>query len=274
MSKNVAIYDASDGDAPRIGKAWAGAEAIGVQSLKQLKAELSRLRNAGVPVAEMRFFTHGEQGTIFFGDESLTASDILSSLTGNGFEDLFAPGARVEFDGCNVAEVKEGCEGEAPCAMTDNGPRFLATFARTLLFKGGGSTHGSTSAGWVVPHFGTEIHHSSGHWVHAFIKRGATDVRLAAGDEVPSPAGIWVVRTQNQQFVYRFEGHFVSWTSKDEPDPRPSQRGTWSLGSDQLTIRWPYDESERWDLPLYDLHQTGVALDSFGGEFAVSAFRP
>src|SRR5262249_32808661 len=75
-------------------------------------------------------FGKGDTG---LGDDQLDTAHLLS-LQGKGFHSVFAPGARVFFGGCNIAEGRDGLE-------------FLKAFGQTFLFNGGGSVGPSTSLG-------------------------------------------------------------------------------------------------------------------------------
>jgi hypothetical protein len=279
MGNFFLIHDTRDSDLATMGPKRAnevGATAIGVNGVDALKAELSRLKKAGALIDQLLFYTHGNAGAIQFGNNHLTAGRILSEFAGNGFEDLFMPGAHIFFDGCNVATTKSGCSVPESCAMTDNGPVFLMTVAKTFLFKGGGRAGGWTSSGIGFPFLGgTKIWHPLGHRVYVYVNKGGA-LRLAIGDEF-STLGftVWKVWNGMEYFYYSFlnDGR-VFWCTEDEYD-KPfaawqkvkdltdaDRRGKWRLDSGSLQIQWVSVGSETWDLPLFTQYQTGIAFGS------------
>jgi Domain of unknown function (DUF4347) len=109
-------------------------EVIRIGSLDEFRQFLVRFRDAGRRIGSLQFFTHGDSGMAFFGHEALTAAKV-QGFAGQGFHTAFAPGARVFFSGCMVAQDVKGVN-------------FLKEFGRVFLFNGGGSVAGSTSPGY------------------------------------------------------------------------------------------------------------------------------
>jgi hypothetical protein len=261
MANFVLIYDTFDDVTKELGpKAAAhhGAQAIGVDSIGKLKAELSRLKSAGGRIDQMLVYTHGAPGALILGTDWVNANSIRNHLGGNGFEDLFTPGARVFLPGCEIAAVKAGCGPSSACWNTDNGLDFLLTFAKTLLFKGGGRVGGWDSAGrsgFLFPE--PKMYHLVGEVYYAYINQGGTRSRIAAGRERSSPEGVWEVSVSNDSrkrlyvFTKDAQVRYKFASGKDA-------RGTWKMQGDWLRIAWEWGGSDTWDLPLYDRYQTGI----------------
>jgi hypothetical protein len=129
--KLLSIFDAFD---------WVGRQQGGhvgsdvytvrVESLDQLKTLLDRLLSEGMTFQNAIFTTHGGPGRIRFGDangnERLTPHVLFSRYNAGRYERLFpSKGARMYFDGCNVAAGEEGW-------------LFLEAAARTFLRQAGG----------------------------------------------------------------------------------------------------------------------------------------
>jgi hypothetical protein len=277
--KYVVVYDKLQTE--KLGHAYChrlGARPVGVTDSTDLMKALDRLRWEGVKIDKLIFVTHGEPGTLFLESSVLTARRIRNEFTGRAFEDLFTPGAEVDFDGCNLAEVKEGCEtGE--CSEFANGSVFLMTVAETFLIRGGGRACGWTSAGYGIPKLGGDvIHHFSGERVCAYINKGGTRKRLATGDEVTpgNRAQWWKVWRDGKVFYYHFlPQQIVQWFTENQKGvlrPRTEQTGRWYIeNNDWLHIDWVSSEMERWDLPLFDKHQTGIAFDKGNRELDLHA---
>jgi hypothetical protein len=279
MGDYVIIYDSYKDDTTRIAKNRApevGAKAIGVASIGELERELTALLKSGAKIDRLLFYTHGEPGVIFLGTSNLTSSGVYS-LAGKGFEHLFLPDARINFDGCNIAEVKKGCEVGTACANTDNGAVFLTAVAKTFLFKAGGRVVGWDSAGWGFSRFGGSVmHHWNGNATHVFINNGGSQIRYAVGrQERPNPLGRWEVEVDKQIFYYRFDQpNKVGYTDKNKYRAgvsTPLGKGTWKMDGTGLNIAWETGEKEIWDVPLFSEYQTGTAFDTMGFDLSVVA---
>jgi hypothetical protein len=101
--------------------------------------------------------THGSPGGISFGGERLTV-DNIGWVAGRGYEDLFAVGARVFLDGCNVAEG-------------DAGSKFLRRLGEVFFIKVAGSIAASTSVGLGNP-FGAGVYHLWGETKRLYFAAG------------------------------------------------------------------------------------------------------
>jgi Domain of unknown function (DUF4347) len=277
MPNVVIIFDSNHDETTKIAQNRAqeiGATAIGASDVPDLQTKLGQMLKSGTRIKQLYFMTHGNPGAIMFGTSTLIASRVRTELTGLG--NLFLPNAEIGFDGCNVAEVKTGCEVGETCAETDNGPVFLSAVAKTLLPQSGGHVYGWTSAGWGFPSFGgSVIHHWNGTAVHIYItKRGQT--RLAVGRASwPEPLGRWEVKVDKEVFYYLFEtGGRVGWTDRSRYHAgiwEPIEKGTWKMDIDGVKIAWKGGETEIWDVPLYDEYQTGTAMDLLGFDLSVVA---
>lgn len=278
MGDYILIYDSSKDDTTDIAHNRApevGAKAIGVDSVSALKTELTRLKDSGVRIDRLLFYTHGEPGTIFFGTDTLLSTNVASEFAGNGFEDLFLPHARINFDGCNVASVKEGCEVGKNCSKTDNGTVFLTSVAKTFLFKGGGRAVGWTSNGFGFPSLGGSVmHHFSGTAVHIFVSKGGSRTRIGVGRvEMWSPLGWWEVKIVQKTFYYRFQSpaKVIYNDSFRSEYSTPTGKGVWKMDNDGVKIAWESGETEIWDTPLFAEYQTGTAMDLAGFDLSVIA---
>jgi hypothetical protein len=151
MPSKYVIYDSADSGflmsastAPDFA-AKHGWTAVGVGSLRQFTDALDGLRSSGVKLDQLRITTHGRSGLIVFGTDPLISANIGPRLAGRGYEDLFAPGANVYLDGCNVAEGRDGT-------------KFLKKLGELFFVKVSGSIQASTSFGFGVP-FGLDVVH-------------------------------------------------------------------------------------------------------------------
>jgi hypothetical protein len=237
-----------------------GARGIGVASVADLKAALRQLKTDGVTASQMQFDTHGSPGTAWFGADPFNASVIQSQFVGNGFEDLFSPGARVFFSGCNIAD-NNGCSAGA-CPVGDVGRNFLMTFAKTFLFKAGGRVGASTSLGLpTLAPWTNKVFHLWGDTIYAYINRGGTRVRIAVGTPLSSPAGDWKVSADGAEYLYCFyeNPNTVWWDNYNRSLLASGNKGegTWDLQGDWLHIAWKSGTSETWDLPLFNKEQWG-----------------
>jgi hypothetical protein len=291
MGNFVLIYDSSDANTKN-GAAEAkrvGATPYPITNALELLALFKKLKN----IEHMVIYSHGEPGTLSFkGGRVMTTREMRTDfLPESDFEQLFAQGAVVEFQGCNIADITDGCDLPALCSETDNGVVFLKEFARKFLKRGGRAT-GNTSAGFSVDlnvYKGTKIHHLWGIWIHALVnpnQRNYGGVRMAIGKQLPGPDaqnGAWRVWDGKEFFYYTFrpvgtetaaQRHFgvAYWCTDDEWQsnnlkglPRtPDRRGSWWIEKDFLRIQWN-TEVESWDLPLFDAYQTGIAKSNIEG---------
>jgi hypothetical protein len=131
-----------------------GAEVVVVQSRAEFVTFLTRFRDTGRRIASLSVFSHGSPGTVYMGDDGFGEAS-ARALRGKGYETVFAPGARVFFSGCNVAE--SGTDpglgaffGACRVAEGGAGVRFLKAVGQTFLFHGGGSVGASTSVGLSI----------------------------------------------------------------------------------------------------------------------------
>jgi len=293
MPETVVIYDAADDLTadlgPNIG-ARLGVRPWPVTNTDELNSDLDGARQQGLRIDELYFVTHGHPGVLFFGNDYLSVQTLRSKFAGKGFENLFNPGALVHFVGCEVAKVVKDCEdwvlnsADPKCTVDGNGSMFLLTFAQIFLTKAGGSADGWTTTGYTAPALGgSEVYHPMGQHVYIYMKRGGSRWRFAVGSKVaPSVNQWWKVWSrgdhgEQEVYHYQFQPPYVYWFSEkqylgrqeDVAYKHPAmaeQRGKFSTDSEWLYIDW-FDKNgvpianERWDMPLFDYHQTGVALD-------------
>jgi hypothetical protein len=114
-----------------------GAYNVGVSGgITGLKGELDKLVADGKTFERVMFYTHGNVGAIFFGDERNNRQIDVSVLPAlQKYNVLFPFFCRMYFAGCNVADGDEGWQ-------------FLATAGRVFFPKRGGVTFGWTSKGF------------------------------------------------------------------------------------------------------------------------------
>jgi hypothetical protein len=105
---------------------------------------LDRLKAAGQTFDRILFETHGSPGRIYFGDQYIDGGWWRSAVS-KGWTSIAAIGARVYFNGCNVAEGA-------------NGWSFLEAAAAVFLTPGGGQVFGQTSLGFGNPFNGHVVH--------------------------------------------------------------------------------------------------------------------
>ncbi len=82
MGESILIYDSNASDIARLSKMRAveiGARMIGVASIPDLKAQLTLLKSSGAKIDLMLFYTHGEAGTIFFGESTAYGMSIFTT---------------------------------------------------------------------------------------------------------------------------------------------------------------------------------------------------
>jgi hypothetical protein len=275
MAQSVVIYDATDDDLKDMGPGRAekiGAKAIPVKGGTDLENAFSDLVKAGTTVNYMVIYTHGTSGTAFFGNFSLTALS-LQDFNGKGFERVFAPGAFVVFDGCNVAEIRRDCDLGSHCYWFANGYYFLEMFARIFLSGNGGYVSGWNSYGFGFPIFSNNIVRAWGDQVIGQTNRGATRVRVGVGKILDGPTdGTWKVSLSFPRGSKEYEYHFRdSGKVVRTPDDDVNGEGTWKIEDALLKLDWGEGQLERWDLPLFNLRQTGVHVDGPGDKLGVYA---
>lgn len=138
------IYDSSFRVTRWIAGRRGGADRHGVGSYTEFTALFTRLRDEGRSFDRILIESHGSPGRIGFGRSTLGPLT-WRSMKQAGYTGLARSGARIHFNGCNVAEGPEGWE-------------FLEAAADLFLNPGGGTVFGQTSLG-----FGNPV---SGHVVH------------------------------------------------------------------------------------------------------------
>ncbi|WP_315831769.1 hypothetical protein [Bradyrhizobium prioriisuperbiae] len=137
------IYDADDWRIRSTANRSDSSCRVGVTS-GDLAASLDPLLSLGRIYDRILFETHGSPGTIYFGDNSFDA-DWFRSVIPRGYSRLAIRNARVYFNGCNVADGKEGW-------------RFLEAAAALFLTPGGGQVFGQTSIGFSNLFNGHVVH--------------------------------------------------------------------------------------------------------------------
>jgi hypothetical protein len=237
---------------------------IGLDSIGDFYATWGDLKQTGVKVSRLDISSHGSPGVLDIRGDRLDASD-LRNLRGKGYEDLFEPDARVLIYGCNIAG-----QGEKP---GENGRPFLEAFALTFLFKGGGRVSGNTKPTALIPLLNQTILVDP---VHALIKKGGKGVRFARGRELSTPKVNWSVRVDGQAWSYEFRetasGRRVSYDDGALFGGQ-SGEGAWQVRPDVLRIDWPSGSSEDWDLPLFELEQSGLWRKTDGGTEPIRATK-
>jgi hypothetical protein len=140
---------------------------IAISSIGELRRQLDSMLSTRATVGRLLVETHGSAGAIYFGKQQLCTSNLGPWLAGRGYEDMFEPGARVLFNGCNVAEGRMGRE-------------FLRAIGRIFFKKNFGSVAGLTSAGIVVP-FGGRVYHLWGDLVEIYFGSGGRIIEEYCG---------------------------------------------------------------------------------------------
>jgi hypothetical protein len=253
---------------------------IGVANIAELKAELVKLRNDGILIDRMQFVTHGNAGGIYFGNDRFDAHVMASQFVGQGFEDLFVPGAHVFCHGCNVADHDFGCSygelvkpgGFEACSNLVHGPdlgrTFLLKFAQVFLYKAGGRVGASTSVGLPINPFNHKVYHFWGDTVYAYISRGGQRLRIAVGDEMSTPGGMWLVATEHHNYLYFFDDDSVRW---EDDDTDAEGHGTWRWEGDWMRMDWGAGLEEYWDRPLFSDEQWGFWKTPSGNSVGLTA---
>ena len=236
------------------GKNAGATQTIGVEGLDDFYFSLENLRNGNVKIARLDISSHGAPGVLDFRGDQLDSTNLMK-FKGKGFEDLFDVDARILIYGCNVAGV--GKDPRNPYARESNGREFLTEVARVFLFKGGGRVIGSTKITTTVPLLGKTYFPDN---VTVLIKKGGTNTRIAAGDQLTRPDGVWLVKAYGLTYIYQFtyQGDRVKWTLAKSLFEDETGEGRWSRVGDLLRIAWDSGSFEEWDLPLFDKEQSGA----------------
>ncbi|MFD2934202.1 DUF4347 domain-containing protein [Spirosoma flavum] len=116
-----------------------------VNSFSDMRKALDDLLAANTSVDRLLVETHGSPGRIYLGASAIDHTVVNSFFANRGYERMFPNGARIVFNGCNVAEG-------------DTGWRFLERFGETLLGLNGGQVTGWTSGGLSNPFSGHVVH--------------------------------------------------------------------------------------------------------------------
>jgi hypothetical protein len=138
------IYDSSDWTIRETAWARGGANEHAVPNVNALVTVLDSLVAAHSQFDRILFETHGSPGIIGFGHQGINATWLLAVVP-HQWANLTTPGARVYFNGCNVAEGPVGW-------------RFLEAAAAVFLAVGGGEVFGQTSVGIMNPFNGHVVH--------------------------------------------------------------------------------------------------------------------
>jgi hypothetical protein len=140
------IYDNSDGRIRQtVGARGGGRTTCGVDATPTgLMDALDGLLSSGGRFDRVLFETHGSPGMISFGRFGYNADWFRGSRT-RGWTNLTTAGARVYFNGCNVAANASGWD-------------FLDAAAQVFLTPGGGEVFGQTSYGFGNPFNGHVVH--------------------------------------------------------------------------------------------------------------------
>ena len=100
--------------------------------IKGLKNQLDKLVSDRKTFERVMFYTHGNTGKIFFGDDDINVSNLADLQKYNVLFPFFG---RMYFAGCNVADGEDGW-------------RFLEAAGRVFFPTRGGVTFGWTSKGF------------------------------------------------------------------------------------------------------------------------------
>ncbi len=106
----------------------------------ELTAGLDRLLAEGRKFDRVLFQTHGDAGSIKFGEDWLDQSYFSASLPSRGIHDLFPFYTRIYFDGCEVG-------------ADDAGTDFVMAVGNGLLKNAGGEVLTWTSPGYAFSKF-------------------------------------------------------------------------------------------------------------------------
>lgn len=129
-------------------------DAMPVTSIGDLRTQLSQLVASNTSYDRILFQTHGFPGGIAIKKAALNTATLHKHFTGLGLDKIAGKNARIQFDGCNVAQGQDGWT-------------FLETAGRIFLQSGGGYAAGWTSLGtgingWIPWIGGHTLHFSGG----------------------------------------------------------------------------------------------------------------
>ena len=116
-----------------------------VKTFSEMQQALDNLLVANTSIDRLLVETHGSPGRIYLGGAAINYKVVDTWFASRGYERLFANGAHLLFNGCNVAEG-------------DDGWRFLETFGGAMLSLNGGQVTGWTSGGLSNPFSGHVVH--------------------------------------------------------------------------------------------------------------------
>lgn len=236
-----------------------GAIGVRVTSFLDFYSSMDNFVKIGTKIDRMVIETHGSPGAIYFDQDMVTVTSI-QSLAGRRYETIFEDDARIFLNGCNIAESE--CS-TGTCGPDGNGRKFLFEVAKVFLKRGGGRIGASTSKGLAMP-ISNKVYHLWGNTVYVYINKGGTDIRIAAGHELKTPAGQWKVTTQGDTYFYWFySGGSVKWDD-GSIFGGDSGSGAWSTEGSKIKISWQSGGREEWDMPLTTLEQTGRWTTSGG----------
>lgn len=208
-STNVGWRDDLSGPGVTGSKRAAATGALGFEivNFDAFVMKLQTLKSQSTKIDRMVIETHGSPGALYFGTDCVNWARI-SSLDGNGFEDMFESNARIFLNGCNIAETE--CT-TGTCGPAGNGRKFLMEMARVFLRTNGGRVGASTSKG--IPFFNDKVYHLWGETVYAVIARGGRPIRIVAGTELSGPGGQWKVTLQDGsvEFYWFYDNGKVTW---------------------------------------------------------------
>lgn len=124
----------------------ADTEVIELHSKGELLQHLQQFKASGLRLDYLDFHTHGGAGSIQLGSDSFDRFDLggrRGRFHNQQFDQLFRPGARIAFHGCNVANDAEG-------------ELFLAKVAYVFLRSNGGTASGHTGYALSTQAWGLE----------------------------------------------------------------------------------------------------------------------
>ena len=139
------IYDATDEKIRQTAEKRGVLTRKPVTNVADMIDVFDKIRASGTRFDRCLFETHGSPGEIWFGEEELTAGYIENYLTSRYWDQIFQPGSRIYFNGCNVAEG-------------DGGWKFLNAAAKSFIKAFGGTVFGQTSVGFGNPFNGHVVH--------------------------------------------------------------------------------------------------------------------
>jgi len=123
---------------------------VSLGSRKEFIAALNGLIKQGLVFDRVAFRTHGDNGSIWFGDDSVGPWGWVSLADEIKFPTLFPGPTKVYFDSCDTA-------------VGEPGTKFLIKAGEMLLKAGGGSTSAWASRGLAIPGVVPFI---GGHTIH------------------------------------------------------------------------------------------------------------